>query len=82
MVCRALSAAAQQTAFRDPRSYFRIYADLDEEETTRVAKDIWTRINLENLRQNIAPTRPRASLDPHQGRRSQHRGSGAAEVVR
>lgn len=52
----------QQTAFRDPQSYFRVYADLDEEETTRVAKDIWTRINLENLRQNIAPTRPRASL--------------------
>ena len=52
----------QQTAFRDPQSYFRVYADLDAEETTRVAKDIWTRINLENLRQNIAPTRPRASL--------------------
>jgi len=52
----------QQTAFRDPLSYFRIYADLDAEETTRVASDIWRRINLENLRQNIAPTRPRASL--------------------
>jgi type I pantothenate kinase len=48
--------------FCDPESYFRVYADLDAEETTRVAKDIWTRINLENLRQNIAPTRPRASL--------------------
>jgi type I pantothenate kinase len=50
------------TSFRDPRSYFRIYADLSEAETTRVAKDIWERINLQNLRQNIAPTRPRASL--------------------
>ncbi len=52
----------RETAFRDPRSYFRKYADLSDEETVRVAKEIWTRINLENLRQNIAPTRPRASL--------------------
>jgi type I pantothenate kinase len=50
------------TSFRDPRAYFRIYADLSEMETRRVAKDIWQRINLQNLRQNIAPTRPRASL--------------------
>lgn len=52
----------RETAFKDPRSYFRKYADLSDDETVRVAKDIWTRINLENLRQNIAPTRPRASL--------------------
>jgi type I pantothenate kinase len=52
----------RETAFRDPRSYFKKYADLDDEETLRVAKDIWTRINLENLRKNISPTRPRASL--------------------
>jgi type I pantothenate kinase len=52
----------RETAFRDPRSYFQKYADLDDEETVRVAKDIWTRINLENLRRNISPTRPRASL--------------------
>ena len=52
----------RQTSFRDPLSYFKIYADLDDEETDRIAKDIWTRINLQNLRQNIAPTRPRASL--------------------
>ena len=52
----------RQTAFRDPRSYFRKYAELDDEAAVRVAKDIWTTINLENLRNNIAPTRPRASL--------------------
>jgi type I pantothenate kinase len=52
----------RETAFRDPRSYFKKYADLDDAETMRVAKDIWTRINLENLRRNISPTRPRASL--------------------
>ncbi len=52
----------QQTAFRDPRSYFRIYADLTEIEMDKIARDIWARINLKNLRENIAPTRPRASL--------------------
>jgi type I pantothenate kinase len=52
----------RETSFRDPRSYFRKYADLDDDETERVAKDIWRRINLENLHQNIAATRPRASL--------------------
>ena len=52
----------RQTAFRDPRSYFRKYAELDDEKAVRVAKDIWRTINLENLRNNIAPTRPRASL--------------------
>jgi type I pantothenate kinase len=50
------------TAFRDPRSYFRKYADLSDDEATRIATEIWTSINLENLHQNIAPTRPRASL--------------------
>ncbi len=52
----------RQTAFRDPRSYFRKYAEIDDDAAIRVAKDIWTTINLENLRNNIAPTRPRASL--------------------
>jgi type I pantothenate kinase len=52
----------RETTFRDPRSYFRKFAALDDAEAVRVAKDIWTTINLENLRSNIAPTRPRASL--------------------
>jgi type I pantothenate kinase len=52
----------RETTFRDPRSYFRKYAALDDAEAVRVAKDIWTTINLENLRSNIAPTRPRANL--------------------
>ena len=52
----------RETTFRDPRSYFRKYAGLDDAEAIRVAKDIWTTINLENLRGNIAPTRPRANL--------------------
>ena len=52
----------RETAFRDPRSYFAKYAELSDYDAVNIAKDIWTRINLENLRNNIGPTRPRASL--------------------
>lgn len=52
----------RETAFRDPRSYFRKYADLTDQEARATALDIWTRINLRNLRENILPTKARASL--------------------
>ena len=52
----------RDTAFRDPRSYFCQYASLPDDEARIVAKDIWTRINLRNLRDNILPTRARAGL--------------------
>ena len=52
----------RETAFRDPRSYFKKYADLSDEEARRTARSIWTRINLRNLHENIFPTRARASL--------------------
>lgn len=50
------------TAFRDPRSYFKMYADLDDGESAATARSIWRRINLVNLHENILPTRPRADL--------------------
>ena len=50
------------TAFRDPRSYFRQYADLNDAEAEATARSIWRRINLVNLHENILPTRPRADL--------------------
>ncbi len=52
----------RETAFRDPRSFFRKYADLSDEEARRTAHSIWTRINLRNLHENVLPTRARASL--------------------
>ncbi len=52
----------RQTAFRDPRSYFRKFADLQDVEAEAVARDIWTKINLRNLHDNILPTRARANL--------------------
>jgi len=50
------------TAFRDPRSFFKKFAELDDGAAEAMARDIWRRINLVNLRENILPTRPRASL--------------------
>lgn len=52
----------RDTSFRDPSSYFKKYADLDDAQAQAVALDIWRRINLPNLRENILPTMPRASL--------------------
>ncbi len=52
----------RQTSFRDPLSFFKKYADLDDADAEAVARDIWTRINLRNLRDNILPTKARADL--------------------
>ncbi|MGA7383360.1 MAG: type I pantothenate kinase [Methylocella sp.] len=52
----------RDTRFRDPQSYFKKYAGLDDAQAEATARDIWTRINLRNLRENILPTMPRASL--------------------
>jgi type I pantothenate kinase len=52
----------RQTAFRNPLSFFRKYAEISEEEAIETADGLWSRINLVNLRENILPTRQRASL--------------------
>ncbi|GGE28988.1 pantothenate kinase [Agaricicola taiwanensis] len=52
----------RQTAFRDPQSFFRKYAEVSEAEALRIAESLWSRINLLNLRDNILPTRHRAGL--------------------
>ncbi|WP_439528106.1 type I pantothenate kinase [Pannonibacter sp.] len=52
----------RETAFRDPNSYFHRYSRITDKEALAKAKNIWTNINLQNLRDNIFPTRPRADL--------------------
>jgi type I pantothenate kinase len=52
----------RETAFRDPHSYFRRYAELTIDEARKTAKRIWREINYANLKQNIEPTRERAHL--------------------
>jgi len=52
----------RETAFRDPDSYFRRYAALDEPAAIARAETIWAETNGPNLEHNIMPTRGRASL--------------------
>jgi type I pantothenate kinase len=52
----------RETAFRDPRSYFRRFAELSTGEAITTAHDIWREINGLNLKENIKPTRDRARL--------------------
>ena len=52
----------RETSFRDPRSYFTKYATLGDEAAKAKAREIWTTINLANLRENVLPTRERANL--------------------
>jgi type I pantothenate kinase len=52
----------RETSFRDPRSYFKKYADLDDASARAKAREIWSTINLANLHENVLPTRERANL--------------------
>ena len=52
----------RETAFRDPASYFARYAALSEDEAVEEAHRIWDSINGVNLKQNVQPTRSRATL--------------------
>ena len=50
------------TVFKDPNSFFQHYAHLTPSEAKATARMIWREINGLNLRENIEPTRNRASL--------------------
>lgn len=52
----------RKTVFQDPNSFFRRFADLTQEQAVELAHEIWTGINGKNLKDNIQPTRARASL--------------------
>jgi type I pantothenate kinase len=52
----------RESVFQNPDSFFRNYADLNDAEAVETARAIWREINGRNLRENIAPTRNRASL--------------------
>ncbi|WP_026428050.1 type I pantothenate kinase [Actinomyces slackii] len=52
----------KRTAFTDPQSYFRRYAAIPDDIAVAAASEIWESVNLANLRENIAPTRGRATL--------------------
>ncbi len=52
----------RQGAFSDPDSYFHHYSKLPEQEAIQIATGLWNEINGLNLKENILPTRERASL--------------------
>ena len=52
----------RETAFRDPKSYFKRYSELSDEAALSTAAEIWANINQKNLEENILPTRERADL--------------------
>ena len=54
--------ALRRTVFQDPQSFFKHFAYLTDEQATMLAGQIWESINGRNLRENIAPTKGRASL--------------------
>ncbi|WP_022867534.1 type I pantothenate kinase [Schaalia vaccimaxillae] len=54
--------ALRQTAFSREDSFFRTYAQLTDAEARATASMIWSAINLPNLRENIRPTRERATM--------------------
>ncbi len=51
----------RETAFQDPRSYFAPVAAMSEEDARAYGGHIWDTINGPNLRENILPTRGRAT---------------------
>jgi type I pantothenate kinase len=58
----------RETAFQNPESYFHNMATMSEEKALDHASNVWQRINLVNLRENIAPTRERARLILQKGK--------------
>ena len=54
--------ALRQSAFSNPNSFFRVFADISDEEAVEQALGFWREINLPNLRENVEPTRHRAKL--------------------
>ncbi|WP_235038172.1 type I pantothenate kinase [Microbacterium sp. 18062] len=54
--------ALRQAAFNDPSSYFRVFADISDDEAVSRAGYYWNEINLPNLVENVLPTKHRASL--------------------
>jgi type I pantothenate kinase len=63
-----------ETVFLDQKSYFHRFAELTHDEAVATARSIWSEINGKNLKENILPTRERASLVLEKG--ADHRSTG------
>ncbi|GGI62658.1 type I pantothenate kinase [Limosilactobacillus caviae] len=54
-----------ETAFTDPSNYYYPYSQGDRQEAFEMAKDVWQRVDLPNLREFILPTKSRADVILH-----------------
>jgi type I pantothenate kinase len=54
--------ALRESAFSNPNSFFKVFANISDEEAVSQALGFWRDINLPNLRENVEPTRHRAKL--------------------
>lgn len=54
--------ALRKGAFRNPSSYFNVFAQLTDDEAVTTALGYWNDINMPNLVENVMPTRHRATL--------------------
>jgi len=54
--------ALRSTVLQNPDSYFHRFSSMSDEEVLEIAQQVWTEVNLTNLRENVAPTRGRAHL--------------------
>ena len=51
-----------EDALHNDESFFTNFTHLTPQEASQMARDVWRTINLPNLRENIAPTRSRATV--------------------
>ena len=54
-----------KTAFQDPSNFYYHYAHAEPQKAIQMAKNVWERVDLPNLKENILPTRSRADFIIH-----------------
>jgi type I pantothenate kinase len=59
--------ALRREALDDDSSFFRLFAAMDEADAEEIAHQVWTHVNLVNLREHILPARDRADVVFEQG---------------
>lgn len=59
--------ALRSEALEDDQSFFRMFAGMEATDAEAIAREVWTSINLVNLREHIAPARARADVVVEKG---------------
>jgi type I pantothenate kinase len=52
----------RREAVQDESSFFRMFAGMERQDAVAIAHEVWTHVNLVNLREHIAPARDRADV--------------------